>query len=160
MYKKPDKRVLSPYATEFLLHYKGKEPKRCVVAHLTKILSIILLVLSFGTQAETVKINVPQLYEVQQPQWRAIDREMSRQEYKDAYRKNRRILVKSVSNYMEQQFTALGVPEMGVSLAAKTIGFAVSGAKINLNESKTMALEVRDVTQEDRGVYFKVKFDW
>ena len=130
------------------------------MAHLKTILSLSLLVLSAGTQAETLTLNVPQLYEVQRSQWRAVDTEMSREEYKNAYRKNRRILVKTVSNYLERQFTALGVPEMGVNLAAKTIGFAVSGAKINLNESKTMALELRDVTQEDRGVYFRVKLDW
>ena len=130
------------------------------MAHLKKILSLILLVLSSGTQAEILKINVPQLYETQQSQWRSVDKEMSRQEYKNVYRYNRRVLMNSVSTYLEQQFTSLGVPEMGVSLAAKTIGFAVSGAKINLNESKTMALEVRDVTHEDRGVYFKVKLDW
>ena len=130
------------------------------MAHLKTILFLSLLVLSSGTQAEILNLNVPQLYEVQRSQWRAVDSEMSRQEYKNAYRKNRRILVKTVSNYLEQQFTALGVPEMGVNLAAKTIGFAVSGAKINLNESKTMALEVRDVTQENRGIYFKVKLDW
>ena len=130
------------------------------MAHLKTILSVGLLMLSAGTQAETLTLNVPQLYEVQRSQWRAVDAEMSREEYKNAYRKNRRILVKTVSNYLERQFTALGVPEMGVNLAAKTIGFAVSGAKINLNESKTMALELRDVTQEDRGVYFRVKLDW
>lgn len=160
MSKKPDKRVFTSLRKGIPFACAKKEPKRCVVAHLKKILSLILLVLSSGTQAETLKINVPQLYEVQQSQWRSVDKEMSRQEYKNVYRYNRRVLVNSVSTYLEQQFTSLGVPEMGVSLAAKTIGFAVSGAKINLNESKTMALEVRDVTHEDRGVYLKVKLDW
>ena len=41
-----------------------------------------------------------------------------------------------------------------------TLGLATQGAKLNLNESKTLAIEFKDVVTHDPALYFGYKLDW
>lgn len=90
-------------------------------------------------------------------QWQDIDEHMSLEQYGDLLRHNQRLMLDS----LEDTASTLGVPKAGIGLAGAAIGFALDDdAKVNLNKSKTMALELNDVTKADRSVRFRMKFDW
>ena len=41
-----------------------------------------------------------------------------------------------------------------------TLGLATKGAKLNLNESKTLSIEFKDVVTHDPALYFGYNLDW
>jgi len=93
--------------------------------------------------------------------WRSVAPEMSQQEYKRAYRKNQRQVLKHVKSYSHDALTAVGVPEMGVTLVNSAAAFAVTDdVRFSLNRSKTLGLGVKDASEGDRTLYFGIKLDW
>jgi hypothetical protein len=99
--------------------------------------------------------------ELDQREWRTIEGEMSEQEYRNAYRSNQRLLRDVVKSYSEDTLISLGVPKKGVSLIGAAAGLAVTqDAKLYLHKSKLLALEFKDVTDNDRSLFLGVKLDW
>lgn len=86
---------------------------------------------------------------------------MSASEYKGSYRHNKRIVRDFVKSYSESTLSSIGVPKTGVKLMGAAAGLAAGqDAKLYLNKSKIMALELKDATQDDRAVFFGIKMDW
>ena len=54
----------------------------------------------------------------------------------------------------------IGIPEQGVNFIGTAVGLATSGAKLNLNRSKTLNLELRDLNDSARTLYFGVNLNW
>jgi hypothetical protein len=52
------------------------------------------------------------------------------------------------------------MPEQGIALVSNAVGLVTQGARLNLNESKSLALELRDVNDSERTLYFGVTLDW
>lgn len=78
---------------------------------------------------------------------------MSSEEYREAFRHNRRL----VRDTLRNTITSLGVPGTGVDLMGAAIALAVDDPSLHLN--KTMALEFKDLAKEDRRVDFRINFD-
>ena len=86
---------------------------------------------------------------------------MSAGEYKGSYRHNQRIVRDFVKSYSESTLSSIGIPKTGVKLMGAAAGLAAGqDARLYLNKSKIMALELRDATENDRAVFFGIKMDW
>ncbi len=86
---------------------------------------------------------------------------MSAQEYWETSRHNQRNFSKAARKAFENTLTSYGIPRQGVEIASAAVGLAVKkGAKLDLNDSKTLSLDVKDVVSEDRAISFKLKLNW
>ena len=94
-------------------------------------------------------------------EWQTVSGNMSAGEYRNSYRHNQRIVRNFVKSYSESTLTSIGVPKSGVRLMGAAAGLAVGqDARLYLNDSKIMALELKDATVDDRAVFFGIKLDW
>jgi len=86
---------------------------------------------------------------------------MSEGDYRNSYRHNQRIVRDFVKSYSESTLTSMGIPKTGVRLMGAAAGMAAGqDARLYLNKSKIMALELKDATANDRAVFFGIKMDW
>lgn len=93
--------------------------------------------------------------------WQSVSDDMSEGDYRNSYRHNQRIVRDFVRSYSESTLTSIGVPKTGVKLMGAAAGLAAGrDARLYLNKSKIMALELRDATEDDRAVFFGIKMDW
>lgn len=90
-----------------------------------------------------------------------FDTSMSIREYQQVSGRNRKMVLKNLESYSGNALESIGVPRQGAGLAGATLGLVYhKGTRLNLNKSKTLALEVKDVTGSDRGLYFGVNLGW
>ena len=86
---------------------------------------------------------------------------MSEGDYRYYSRHNQRIVRNFFKSYSENTLTSIGVPKTGVKLMGAAAGLAAGqDAKLYLNKSKLMALELKDATESDRALFFGFKMDW
>jgi hypothetical protein len=90
----------------------------------------------------------------------SIDTNISPREYDEIYKKNQRVVMKSVRSYSESVLESLGMPRQGMGLMSTILGLVFDEARLNLNESKTLGLEIKDIRGSDPTVYFGVNLDW
>ena len=93
-------------------------------------------------------------------QWRTVDTTMTPEEYETAYRRNLRLVRNTLKSYSQEAFASIGVPEAGIEFMGAAVGLAVRDARFHLNESKTLALELKDVADEDRTLFLGIRMDW
>ena len=117
----------------------------------------IVFILHF---AEAGELNIPNLYTLEQHRWRPVSIEMSDKEYQTIVRQNQRMTRKSATKYLQGKLLSLGIPDLGVDITSAAIGIAVDGAKLHLNKSHTLALEIDNVLNKDPELFLKVNFDW
>jgi hypothetical protein len=61
----------------------------------------------------------------------------------------------------KQTLRSFGFSDQTADLMGATLGLATNkGAKLNLNESKTFAIELKDVATHDPALYFGYNLDW
>lgn len=90
-----------------------------------------------------------------------VDASMSADEYKHAYRNNRRHVVKFAANYSEDTLLALGVSKSGVRALGVVAGAAMTqAATVYLNTGKTLLIDIKDAAQDDRAIFFAIKRTW
>ena len=85
---------------------------------------------------------------------------VSMQEYEATYSRNLRFVGNNLESYSKHALGLIGIPEQGVNLMGAALGMAINGARLNLNKSKTLALELKDAGNSDRSLYFGIKLDW
>ena len=88
------------------------------------------------------------------------DRNVSAQEYEETYSRNRKIFSDNLESYSKNALGLIGIPEQGANLMGVALGAAVNGARLDLNKSKTLGLELKDVGNSDRTIYFGINLDW
>ena len=89
-----------------------------------------------------------------------IDANNSLQDDEKLFRRNQRYLRDAMKLYSQETLGLIGLPDQTANLLAATIGFVANGAKLDLNESKTLAIEFNDVTTQDPALYFGYHLDW
>jgi hypothetical protein len=119
-----------------------------------------LLCVATTGMAEHDLSPVGELFQPGGSRWQDIDSGMSAEDYQSSSRQNLRLVRKSAKYFILQTSASAGIPEQGVALTGAALGLVLEGAKFNLNESKTMALELDDVTGEDRAISLRFKLDW
>jgi hypothetical protein len=90
-----------------------------------------------------------------------IDMSFSPQEYKEVSSRNRRMVLKNLKSFSGNALKSIGVPKRGIDIVGATLGAVYNnGAKMDLNKSKTLALEVKDMMGSDRALFLGVKLGW
>ena len=92
--------------------------------------------------------------------WWSIDADMSPAEYRTAYRQNRRQLLDFLSHHSKRALVASGVSERAIVFVGTAALLPLRDTRFNLNKSKTMAVQVQDVTDEDRALFLQFKSKW
>ena len=122
--------------------------------------SAFLLATSSIAHAEDREASLPNL-EVEQQYLHRTDMNMSPQEYDEIYNRNQRFILKNLMSYSENALELTGMPEQGINLMGAALGLVFNdGARLDLNKSKTLALEFKDVGNQERTLYFGVNLDW
>ncbi|MCG6899290.1 MAG: hypothetical protein LJE75_04735 [Gammaproteobacteria bacterium] len=99
--------------------------------------------------------------EFQPPYFHRVDMNVSPREYEETYRHNRKMVSKTLRSYSKSVLRKIGIPEQGGYLMGAALGLAINHESgLDLNKSKTLALEFKDVDKSDRSLYFKFKLDW
>jgi hypothetical protein len=90
-----------------------------------------------------------------------VDIDMSTQEYEAIYRHNQRLVDKTLRSYSKDTLDAIGIPKnVGYHVGA-ALGLVVNdGTALNLNKSKTLGLEFKDVSKPQRALHFTIKLYW
>ena len=92
--------------------------------------------------------------------FQGIDMNTSPREYQETYNRNRRIVSKSLRSYSINALEVTGIPRQGILLMGAAYDLATDGARLDLNKSKTLALELNDVGNSERAMYLRVNLDW
>jgi hypothetical protein len=120
---------------------------------------LVLLAMNTALYAEDGQPTSLNL-EFKQQTLSSIDDNSSPQDNEKIYRRNQRYLRDALKSYSKQTFRSIGLSEQTADLMGATLGLATQGAKLNLNESKTLAIEFKDVATHDPALYFGYKLDW
>jgi hypothetical protein len=99
-------------------------------------------------------------WEFKQQQFHGVDMNAAPHEYEALTRRNQKMLKNTLRSYTRNTLKSVGIPEQGISLVSSAVGLVVQGARLNLNESRTLSLELRDVNDSERSLYFGVSLDW
>jgi len=100
--------------------------------------------------------------EIDRPQhWQTFTTDMSDQQYRSAYRNNQHRIGKYLKTYSENTLLSMGVPKTGIRILGVAAGLAANrDATLYLNKSRILALELKDVANDDRTMFVGIKMDW
>jgi hypothetical protein len=93
-------------------------------------------------------------------EWQSFENQMMVDEYNQSFRENRRQLRSNFRAAAEDAFGSVGIPEPAVGYMGAAIGLAIRDSRFHLNDSKTLSLELMDLTQDNRGVFFGYRKRW
>ena len=125
--------------------------------------SLALAALLCSTSTAVAELYLSPFGAVFQPNnknWQSVDSAMSAKEYRNSSRQNLRLARKSARKLILRATSSMGIPEQGAVLTGAALGLVMEGAKFNLNESKTMALELDEVASEDPAISLKFRLEW
>ena len=123
------------------------------------VVSVILLAASSIVHAEDGESALLN-WGYKQQHFQRADMNMSTREYEETYRRNRSFVGNTLGSYSLHTLGLIGIPEQGANVMGAALGMVINGARLNLNKSKTLALELKDVSDSDRTLYFGVNLDW
>jgi len=132
---------------------------------------ILLLTLTFGTANLALADGtglvgedyvLPDLYQLKPIDWQHADTQKSDDSYQDNINNYNRTLVQgAVMNFLETKLSSLGIPRTAMTLTGAALIFAIGqDAKLDLNESKTMSLQFKDLKDADRAILYRLKYSW
>jgi hypothetical protein len=102
----------------------------------------------------------PHRWVFKQQQLQDVDMNAAPHEYAALTRRNQKLLKNTLKSYTRNTLKSTGMPEQGISFVSGAVGLVTQGARLNLNQSKTLALELRDVNDSERTLYFGVTLGW
>jgi hypothetical protein len=132
----------------------GANMLRTMIITITVLLATIPL-----ARSEDADVSLPNLALENQSLHR-IDTNTTPRKYDKICKENQRLVLKSLRSYSESALESLGMPQQGMGLVSATLGLVFNEARLNLNKSKTLSLEIKDVTDSNPTVYFGVNLDW
>ena len=86
--------------------------------------------------------------------------QMTVDEYNQSARENRRQLRSYAKSTAQNAFSSVGIPQQVVGYMGAAIGLATRDSRLHLNASKSLSLELMDLTQDNRGVFFGYSKRW
>ena len=127
---------------------------------LKMLLSVLLLVIStvVGAQERDTRDSaaVPGY-----SHWRPASVDMSPDEYKQAYRENRRFLLRIFKSHATTTLVSLGASEKGIGMLGAAAALALDHEmKLPLNRSRRLAMHFSDMAQEERAVQIGYTLRW
>ena len=122
---------------------------------------LLALLASAQLHAEELVFSVGESAVDRPKHWQTFTTDMSDQQYRNAYRHNQHRIGKFLKTYSENTLLSIGVPKTGVKVIGVAAGLATNrDATLYLNKSRILALEFKDVTNDDRAMFFGIKMDW
>ena len=100
-------------------------------------------------------------FEHQNQTFQRVEMNLSPREYKEVYSHNQGVVRDSLRAYSNNVLKMIGIPEEGGYVMGAALGLVVNDRLgLDLNKSKTLALELEDVDKAERSLYFRIKLDW
>jgi len=94
-------------------------------------------------------------------EWQTFGTDMSDQQYRSVYRHNQHRISRFIKSYSENKLLSMGIPKTGIKALGVAAGLAANrDATLYLNKSKILALQFKDVVNDDRTMFLGVKMDW
>jgi hypothetical protein len=94
-------------------------------------------------------------------QLQPVETDMSADEYRRTYRDNQHRLRKFMTHYSEKTLGSLGIPKNSLRMVGALAGVAITqDATLYLNDSKWLAIDIKDAAQDDRAIIFAIKQNW
>lgn len=104
---------------------------------------------------------VPDLFQIESFEWQQLEIPGADVGHETTMKYNRELLRGAVVDYLESKLVSLGIPQPAMTLTGAAVIFAVGqDAKLNLNKSKTMELQFKDMREEDRAILYRLKYSW
>lgn len=121
----------------------------------------VVLLMNAPLQAEDLVFSVGGS-SVDRPQhWQTFTAGMSDQQYRHAYRSNQHRIGRFIKSYSENVLRSAGIPRAGIKAIGVAAGLATNrDATLYLNRSHILALQFKDVVNDNRALFFGVKMDW
>ena len=123
------------------------------------IVAWLLLVMSPAINADDRSTSFLNLG-IKQQHLYSIDGNTTLHEYEEMYRRNQKYVRSTLKSYSIHALDSMGFPKQTVKFMGAAFGLVTNGAKLDLNKSKTLAIEFKDVGNQDRLLYFGVNLDW
>ena len=129
-----------------------------MIRTITVVLVFLLATSSIGHAEDRESSLLNRGYKYQQ--FQRPDMNMPTREYEETYSRSRIFVNDTLSSNSKHAPGLSGIHEHSVNLIVDALGMVINGARLNLNKSKTLALELKDVSDSDRTIYFGVNLDW
>ena len=124
------------------------------------IVSFFLLSMYSIVHAEDRSDSLPNLGFNEQ-RFQMLNMNISPHEYEEIYSRNQKFVLKNLVSYSENALKLIGISEQNINLMGAALGLAFGDPRLNLNKSKTLTLELKDMTDSERAsLYFGVNLDW
>ncbi len=123
-------------------------------------LLVFFFIFTTPVLAENDGAELPSLGASQTAHWQDVNVQMAPRKYGKAVRHNQRIIQRVARNYVEGGLVSMGISKQAVAITGATVGFLIKGGHLDLNESETLALVVREVTDSDRAMLLRFKLGW
>ena len=125
----------------------------------TTIITITILLATIPlARAEDADASLPNLA-LENRYLHRIDMNISPREYSEIYKQNQRFVMKNLKSYSVSALESLGMPHQDMGLMSAALGLVFNEARLNLNESKTLSLKIKDI-RDSPTVYFGINLDW
>lgn len=126
--------------------------------------SAFLLATSSVVQAEDGESSLanlkPHQWGFKRQDLHGVDMNMSTREYAERSSRNRNFVSNTLMSYSKDTLESIGIPGQALDYMGAAMGVAVFGQRLNLNKSKTLALEFKDAGDPQRTLYFGAHLDW
>ena len=100
-------------------------------------------------------------YEHHNQTFHRVETNLSAREYEQIYSHNQGVVRDTLRSYSNNVLKMIGIPEEGGHVMGAALGLVVNNRLgLDLNKSKTLALELDDVDKAERSLYFRIKLDW
>ena len=103
----------------------------------------------------------PYELELQHQHSHRFDMNISPQKHEETYSRNRGFAHKILMSYSTNVLKIIGIPEQGDYIMGAALDLIINdGIALDLNKSKTLALEFKGVDKSEHALYFRIKVDW
>lgn len=92
--------------------------------------------------------------------WQSFENQMMVDVYKQSNEQARKQLNSNLKSAAVNAFSSLGVSGQTVQYMGAAISLATQDTRIHLNDSKSLLLELMDVSQSDRALFFGYQKAW
>lgn len=120
--------------------------------------SVVFAICSIGALAATEACATE--FSTDMNDWQSFQNQVMVDEHNQASDQQRKEFRSNLKSAVVNSIQALGIPETPVRYMGAAIGLATQDTVIHLNDNKTLALEIMDVTQSDRGVFVGYSSSW
>jgi hypothetical protein len=126
---------------------------------MTRLIStLIMLFMSTSSPlaAETGNISLPNIFESRELQFQPTAADLSPESYEYATHRNQRLLGKAMMGFMD----SMGSAGDALKYTGVAAYMAIKGVRLDLNDDKTMGIELNDMADSDREIQYNFHISW